>query len=281
MAREKEILSGNWERAKGRHARGEVPTQADIINNLFPVKKLQVYPNGVYRLVREQRQKFQRQKPERGKVRMFTKKSRERLAFTVNATRVSLMSMLTLTYPKTYPVDGKIVKRDLDAVRAKLRRAGLNYLWVLEFQARGAPHLHILTDSAGVTPRQRVDFGLYWTHRVVTSKWFILQCPPSEYHKHVMRAARFNTHVDVWSMLKNPEEGIAYVMAYAAKTAQKTCPPEFESVGRWWGCSNDVRPDQITEVPVTEDHIRQWLLDNGHPAYAWDVLPRTLWGVTP
>ncbi len=97
---------------------------------------------------------------------MQSKKSLLRLMFLMQATRLEFASMLTLTYPRFYPLDGLIVKRDVAAIAQTLRRADIEYLWFLEFQKRGAPHVHVLTDQRVITPRMRIDYGLYWTARI-------------------------------------------------------------------------------------------------------------------
>ena len=90
----------------------------------------------------------------------------------MQCTQVEFRSMLTLTYPQHYPMDGSIVKTDVGAVVQKIRRREWEYLWFLEFQKRGAPHLHVLLSVGEVTPAMRVDFGLYWTTRIALGEWY-------------------------------------------------------------------------------------------------------------
>jgi hypothetical protein len=62
-----------------------------------------------------------------------------------------LPAMLTLTYPGDWLVvapDGETVKRHFNALARRYERAWnepLVCVWKLEFQARGAPHLHLST----------------------------------------------------------------------------------------------------------------------------------------
>lgn len=255
-------------------------SRAHTISVVYPVTKMEIYPNGQYLLIRTTPIKLQSKKPPRGNISMFTKRSREKLALTINATEVEFYSMLTLTYPKFYPNSGETVKKDLKAVRERFRALSTNLLWILEFQERGAPHYHLLTDLRGLSPHIRADWGLWWTARIAQSEWFKFQCDPKQYTKMVLRMARFNCHEKVWEVLRDQDQAKRYVMNYVQKARQKTVPLRFRDVGRWWGCSADVRPQAEHVVDVTEEEIRDWLARNNHPASHWDVLPRTLWGVT-
>jgi hypothetical protein len=94
-----------------------------------------------------------------------------------------------------------------------------NYVWVLEFQERGAPHFHLLVDIGK-------DEGL--TKEWVATTWArIASADP-----------RAGTRVD--SIYAN--EAIAYLLDYLskAKQHQKTVPGFFSNVGRLWGASRDV-----------------------------------------
>lgn len=92
----------------------------------------------------------------RGEVISWTRKSRARMArqlasldWSYLADAPGLPAMLTLTYPADWvPVagSGKDVKRHLRMLQLRWERAWgepLRGAWKLEFQARGAPHVHI------------------------------------------------------------------------------------------------------------------------------------------
>src|SRR5512146_128055 len=84
-------------------------------------------------------------KSTRGVITMLSDDSLKRLAFVANNANVDFRSMITLTYPNEFPVSGKVCKQHLDAMLKALKRKcgdGLQYLWFLEFQKRGAPHFH-------------------------------------------------------------------------------------------------------------------------------------------
>lgn len=208
----------------------------------------------------------------------MTKHSLLKLMFLMQITDVKFYSMLTLTYPKYYPRDGKAVKGDLQAMLQKIRRLQWSYVWFLEFQERGAPHIHILTTCDSLSPYIRVDMGLYWTERIAKSKWFLQVCPVMDYEAEVLKMARFNTHHSVFGLLVNENGARNYVSKYAAKERQKTVPEMYKSVGRFWGASRDVKPEGVT-VDATEEDIEHWLAENGHPAGAYDLVPKYVWQI--
>ena len=84
----------------------------------------------------------------RGVVVGFSAASRRRLFRVASAVDWSVYGQslfVTLTYPGDFPLDGRRVKRDLAVFRrAWARRFGVaRGMWKLEFQRRGAPHLHL------------------------------------------------------------------------------------------------------------------------------------------
>lgn len=85
--------------------------------------------------------------PRRGAVVGFSDRSRVRLHRTVASLPFEGRPavFVTLTYPGEFPADGRVVKAHLRAFRQRwARRWGLPVgVWKLEFQRRGAPHLHL------------------------------------------------------------------------------------------------------------------------------------------
>lgn len=249
----------------------------DIIKAVYPVTKMVIYPGGAFETVRESQIKQTiRDKPKRGKIRRMTKQSLIRLMFVMQITRIRFKAMMTLTYPKYYPRQGDIVKSDINALLQKVRRSEMLYLWFLEFQERGAPHVHLLLDCESVSPRMRVDYGLFWTERIVLSDWFNELCPPQEYDLEVRKIASFNCHHTFLEYIKSEDGARNYVAKYASKEKQKTVPEAYESVGRFWGASRQVRPEGVV-CDITEDEIEEWLVDNGHPAGDWTLVPKYIW----
>ncbi|GAG78505.1 unnamed protein product, partial [marine sediment metagenome] len=50
----------------------------------------------------------------RAPIREFSKKSRQRLAFVASNTECVFKTMITLTYPRVFPGDGRVVKAHLN-----------------------------------------------------------------------------------------------------------------------------------------------------------------------
>lgn len=186
--------------------------------------------------------------PVRGKVTEFSDASRKRLAFVASNTGVSLRTMVTLTYPAEYPSDGKTVKGHLRAFLTWLqgRTGGCEYLWFLEFQERGAPHFHILTDWP--LPSDRNNRVLWYA--AIGQKWF--EIVASKDFKHRMAGTRTEA-------LRSPEGGARYAVKYAQKMRQKKVPEEYRDVGRFWGHTKAVKPQPQKAFRCTEDDVRGML----------------------
>ncbi|GAI76059.1 unnamed protein product, partial [marine sediment metagenome] len=108
--------------------------------------------------------------PIRGEISFFSRRSRQRLAFIASNTDVQFTAMLTLTYPKVFPNNGDDVKRNLKAFREALRRKvpDVSMLWFLEFQRRGAPHVHIMLRGVRVWRPMQLWVSRTW-YRIVSS----------------------------------------------------------------------------------------------------------------
>lgn len=164
----------------------------------------------------------------RGEVQEFTSSSRSRLLSWLSCAKPSYRIMVTLTVPHV-ETDGALFKRKLDrfldyAMRAA--PAGASITWFLEFQHRGAPHVHLLTNFrirkewvSAVWPRMWKDrlmelFGVsegLGTHTVME---------------------RTSTRCE-W--LRSSAVMKRYAVKYSAKTDQKSVPENYEHVGRFWG----------------------------------------------
>lgn len=224
--------------------------------DLGPIIGVQIYKRDV--VVRRRGQRHPNAaKPtaERGKVTMLSKKSRKRLAFIVTNTRVTLSTMITLTYPKEFPTNGMIVKRDLHAF---LMWQGCffkkpSYVWFLEFQKRGAPHIHVLLDyPLPQNPDERIE--MFYT---IARRWYEIVGSGDE--KHRQAGTRCET-------IRKRDGASRYALKYAYKCEQKTVPPAYQNVGRFWGCSRDVPPKTPRVIPIDEGSVRAILMD-------WEYCP--------
>jgi hypothetical protein len=167
------------------------------------------------------------------------------LAFVASNTAIEFTTMVTLTYPSEYPRDGAEVKRDLKAFLDYIRRIwhSPEYLWFLEFQRRGAPHIHILYDAPYPETREaenRLRIG-------IAAAWYRIVDSDDERHFYAGTSCE---------KLRSPEGGRWYAVKYASKMRQKRVPPDFWHCGRFWGNSKGVRPMPGEAYRCTEDDIR-------------------------
>lgn len=179
---------------------------------------------------------------EREPVKEFTKESRKRLAFVASNTPIDFLSMATLTYPKLWPADGKEVKRHLKLFIQRCRRrwVPLEYLWFIEFQARGAPHFHILL-SCKIRRRDRE-----WT----SETWY--EIVDSGLSEHLFAGTRIER-------IRKPNGARRYAVKYAFKMRQKNVPKDYRNIGRFWGHSKAVKPYPI--LPPAYIYSKEQLYD--------------------
>jgi len=186
----------------------------------------------------------------RQEVKEFSWESRRRLAFVASNTTVKFRTMVTLTYPRVYPTDGKEVKRHLNSFLVQFKRevGPVSYLWFLEFQARGAPHVHILLDY----PFPRNPPARKWIRLVVSCMWY--RIVDSGDYRHLAAGTRCEK-------IRKSDGAARYAVKYATKMRQKAVPPEYRNVGRFWAASRDVKPEPEAFIRATEDDIRGELED--------------------
>jgi hypothetical protein len=153
--------------------------------------------------------------------------------------------MVTLTYPAVYPCDGRRVKKHLHAflIWLKYDTRGTGYLWFLEFQKRGAPHIHILLDFP--FPSVRGDAAALRFR--VSASWY--RIVDSGDRRHLAAGTRVER-------IRKAEGGARYATKYAFKCEQKQVPEPYQNVGRFWGCSRDIAPKPRFEAECTEDDVR-------------------------
>jgi len=219
----------------------------------------------------------------RGVIKELSTKARARLMFVVNATSVEFRSMITLTYPREFPCDGAMVKSHLDDFikSFKYRYAG-DYLWFLEFQARGAPHFHFLHTRQNVFSADRRWLALRWADVIGLSEER-RYCSLSDRRTHCMRmqCLRVNTHSKTWEEIRSELGARAYVNKYASKPYQKQVPDMYQNVGRFYGYSRNVyRSIKELDTFQAEAHeIRAMLKSEGHKVGEWEYLPKYIFGV--
>lgn len=186
-----------------------------------------------------------------------------RLAFIAFNTPVNFRSMMTLTYPANYSNDGDQVKSDLNRTLEWYRYhfPGAVYLWWLEFQKRGAPHYHLLSDVdhaergklSTVTRRNGEKWQTHWdTWKQLEQAW-----------------ERLGGGHTAWEVINDQEGGKKYAAKYATKAYQKAVPKAYRNVGRFWGHSRQgVKPEPTGFYECGEAQLRE-ALKRGR----WEHLP--------
>jgi hypothetical protein len=194
---------------------------------------VQIYPRDARIIVHRQRYQDPPHIGKRGKITEFSDKSRNRLLFCAFNARVEWLAFIGLTYPAEFPTDGAIVRAHRNTFLIYLRREYplIYYLWALEFQKRGAPHIHLLVDQF---------ISLQWLSEI----WY--QIVGSGDEKHL----RAGTRVEY---VRGREHGASYLAkSYTAKRAQKEVPVEYQNVGRFWGMSRGlVVPQQTAQLDLS------------------------------
>lgn len=181
---------------------------------------------------------------QRGQVEMFSRASASRLTRTARNAMPELITQMVLTYHEQIP-DGETAKKHLNAWLMALKRAcpGVGYLWILEFQTRGAPHFHVwLTAPFSVELWKKLG-----------KAWNRIADPDSPQHLWWHTEERLNVRSKKLerSMIPWDMKGAGYLRKYMSKEAQKCVPDGFGWVGRFWGCSRKLVPDPI-ELPATD-----------------------------
>lgn len=157
--------------------------------------------------------------------------------------RSGIPAMVTLTYPGdwlTVAPDGKAVKKHMKAFRKRWERAwGLPLLavWKLEFQARGAPHVHLFT----VVPDGRTQAGQVFREWLSAAWSAVVDHPdPEERRRHQL--AGTGTDYAAGMRSRDPRRIAVYFSKhglYASKAYQNVVPPEWQErgcgPGRFWG----------------------------------------------
>jgi len=171
-----------------------------------------------------------------------------------------IKSQFCLTYHHQQPTDGTTVKRDLDRWLKSYRRRnpGSPYLWVLEFQNRGAPHYHVFLGSK-VNRDMQKKMAKSWV-RITKGD-----------HKQEWWHNRPDNWMP-WQM-----ETASYVLKnYVVKTAQKEVPPSFQNVGRFWGCSRNMHPVPTVITPEQIANLTQKAVIPWEPEAIRRYFDRTL-----
>jgi hypothetical protein len=202
------------------------------------------------------------------------------LAKTVHSTTIIFNSMLTLTYPAIYPKSGQLVKQDLNRFLTWMRKhfPG-NYLWFLEFQRRGAPHIHLLTEAKHPGSDGHRRFADAWCSAQKLDPTATHWDKKREY-QYLLRKRCFEFHCRAkqWEAVREQNGAKRYALQYALKPHQKTVPKAFSDVGRFWGTSKGVKAT-VTEKARYElktGELRAMLRIAGHSTARMPFIPKNV-----
>jgi len=219
---------------------------------------------------------------ERKEIVELTAKARQKMLFTMATSSIKMRSMMTLTYPERYPTDGSEVKYHFKRMMAELKSYyAMEMFWFLEFQQRGAPHLHILTDRENPSHDDRAFVARNWVRIIgMDSNSGYMGMGHGATEEHRSRCIAVHVHKRGWEPMKSEDGAVRYMAKYACKTYQKIVPENYRNVGRFWGCTKSVRDNKEIpmEIAITNNVLRNVLADEGHKSFDWDVIPTYLYG---
>ena len=255
-----------------------------MFNRLNPVTGVEIYYGGIAVVKRTRSMYKEKKTTKREAIKKLSRKSMARLKFVASVTPVNFVSMITLTYAKNWPRNGKEVKRHLnDFLRWYTNHLGGQYLWFLEFQKRGAPHIHILVQKRFVTDGLRAVLANKWTD-IVTDGYSFPYFDLSRKRYATIRGDMivFNNRPKVWEEIRKRDGAKRYVIKYAAKFDQKSVPDGYENVGRFYGWSRLVSRSirRLDFIEAQEDVVRLMFETQGKDFSQTEILPRVVFGIS-
>lgn len=170
----------------------------------------------------------ERSRGERGRTFRWTRDMRERWRFVAANCDLDWHRMFCFTYPGSddWPRSGAVVKSHLQRMWQWFERQGVGVedIWRLEFQARGAPHFQGLIDDS---LEEWIEWdGLSAVRDAIAERW----------SKIVGGSARCSL-----DPIEDLQRSVAYLSGYLAKkSGQSVVPDDFQHVGRMWGRSRGV-----------------------------------------
>ena len=244
----------------------------------YPIVKVRFHLNGL-EIVRASLPDTRRSRGKREYIEKLSESSLSKLAFSAQNSRVVFRSMLCLSCGLIYPKNGLIFKMALNRVLSAMRYkfTPFDYLWFLEFQKRGAPHVHILTSVKSPTESDRKWLAERWAGSLLDHAVLLRSYETDELGQARNKMVRQHRRAKTWEKIRESGGAKRYVTKYATKTEQKSVPPSFANVGRFWSMSRDASPKSTSANLTTEEEVRIHLRAKGHPVAEWDVLPRLIW----
>lgn len=181
----------------------------------------------------------------RGEITEWSAKSRQRmlkrLATLDFGSQPGIWEMVTLTYPRSFPTNGRVCKAHLLRFKKRYKRQWGSAVgtWKFEFQdERRAPHFHVyITRPADSSIRKFMGW--------VSSTWYEIVASGDERH------LRAGTGVDKQFCSRSAApRAIAWYFAkhHGHKSVQNIVPQGFRNCGRFWGVWGMVSTEQTVEI---------------------------------
>lgn len=191
-------------------------------------------------------------RPTRGVISSLTGKARGRMMKYLLTAKARYTGFVTLTTPHV-ETDGRLFKkalsRMLDWMLLELKKGGepdeQSIVWVLEFQERGAPHVHALVTGwigKAALSRQWAKV-LFETMANDPSRSYDL----ADLHDLAEKARDAGTSIEA---IRSKKGIRVYMAKYAAKAEQKDVPAEYRNVGRFWGVRGNSEKSSALEIDI-------------------------------
>lgn len=168
----------------------------------------------------------------------FSAKSRSNMRWRFStlpwATLGDRLAMVTLTYPREFPMDGLAVRRHRAMWYRRWRRqwGELRGAWVLEFQERGAPHIHTYVSLPQAMKAQEREGMRGYTNEWALETWSGIVGSGDPLH------AKWGVNVRP-CFFGEAERSIERISDYfwkeSGKLSQKQAPEGYTGLGRAWG----------------------------------------------
>lgn len=224
-------------------------------------KRCEIYRQG-YKITDPSRNMWGDRRGDRGAVKHFSSSSRSRLVQLCANNSEKFRYFVTLTYHEIMQ-DGRLAKKHLNRFLTSLRRAGAHlYIWILEFQERGAIHFHVWLGENNIEASWRTEMkplrmnlsvglgDIRLRRQATVIQHFWLLASDQECDEKASLAS-----ID-YQVVRKVEAVKIYAMKYGSKMSQKDLPESILGVGRWWGASrgvtNELIPTSLSEKEMFE-----------------------------
>lgn len=183
--------------------------------------------------------------PNKHEISSFSESSRRSLTFAIvnNPFPSSKCCQASMTFHERWPNDGVEAKALLHVFLvafkryAKKKQFPPHYLWLMEFQSRGAVHFHFFCDHRNVNNQGFRDWFAHTWNRI-TGEGF----PHYDFHHHEKNFVSWE--------LSSP-----YLLKYLSKHSQKQVPENYHSCGRFWGTSHGFTGESKVVRLVSPDDL--------------------------